>query len=337
MFFLLDQPSQNEFEALSSRYDKMEISSTRALVKLLRTGSDLLAGFEKLLGTYGLSQGRFLILVVMNRNPEKEITPSLLAEKIGVTRATMTGLIKSLEKDRLIGRNMIESDRRRQCLKLTPGGIRVLEAILPDYYGRISRLMAGLESNQKDGLVRILEQISRGIPFLTESDPDISNRVIICEYSPRDTEEIFSLILNIQQNEFQIPITAAAQPDLSDIPNFYQSGRGNFWVARIEGILVGTLALKDIGERQVALRKMFVDKRFRGNTTGVAASLLRRALDWARAQGIRDIYLGTTDRFLAAHRFYEKNGFISIPVSDLPKSFPVMAVDTRFYHLNFHP
>ncbi|HVN38503.1 MAG TPA: GNAT family N-acetyltransferase, partial [Myxococcota bacterium] len=39
-----------------------------------------------------------------------------------------------------------------------------------------------------------------------------------------------------------------------------------------------------------------------------------------------------TSKFLAAHRFYAKNGFREIAKSDLPPSFPVMAVDDRFFH-----
>jgi RimJ/RimL family protein N-acetyltransferase len=43
------------------------------------------------------------------------------------------------------------------------------------------------------------------------------------------------------------------------------------------------------------------------------------------------VLLGTTERFHAAHRFYERNGFKRIAVIDLPATFPRMAVDTRFY------
>jgi N-acetylglutamate synthase-like GNAT family acetyltransferase len=54
-------------------------------------------------------------------------------------------------------------------------------------------------------------------------------------------------------------------------------------------------------------------------------------VDHAEAQGIKDIFLGTTDKFLAAHRFYEKNGFAEVSKSELPPSFPLMAVDSKFY------
>jgi GNAT superfamily N-acetyltransferase len=79
------------------------------------------------------------------------------------------------------------------------------------------------------------------------------------------------------------------------------------------------------------MRKMFVQREFRGSTYGTARLLLTALLDWAKAHQVSEIYLGTTAKFLAAHRFYEKNGFTEISKSQLPAQFPVMNVDTRFY------
>ena len=50
------------------------------------------------------------------------------------------------------------------------------------------------------------------------------------------------MILPIQQHEFGIPITIEAQPDLRNVQEFYQHGSGNFWVAEVEGRIVGTIA-----------------------------------------------------------------------------------------------
>ena len=58
-----------------------------------------------------------------------------------------------------------------------------------------------------------------------------------------------------------------------------------------------------------------------------------RLLAHARAQGVAEIFLGTTEKFLAAHRFYEKNGFRELQKAGLPKAFPIMAVDSKFYVL----
>lgn len=150
---------------------------------------------------------------------------------------------------------------------------------------------------------------------------------------PADADAIAALILPIQQQEFGIPITREAQPDLADIQGFYQQGSGNFWVAEAGGTVVGSIGLRDIGGRQAALRKMFVAPAWRGAHHGVAQGLLDTLLQWAAAQAVAEVYLGTTAQFLAAHRFYEKNGFAEVDRAALPPAFPVMAVDSRFYRL----
>jgi N-acetylglutamate synthase-like GNAT family acetyltransferase len=155
----------------------------------------------------------------------------------------------------------------------------------------------------------------------------------ILPFSPQHGEGVVSVILPIQQEEFGISITLESQPDLLDIESFYQRGNGNFWVAVTGGEVVGTLALLDIGNRQGALRKMFVKSSFRGPEHGVAKRLLDTLLQWCRLRDMQEIYLGTTENFVAAHRFYEKNGFNEVTRSQLPSNFPVMSVDTKFYSL----
>ncbi|MDR9758368.1 GNAT family N-acetyltransferase [Rhizobium redzepovicii] len=155
--------------------------------------------------------------------------------------------------------------------------------------------------------------------------------VEIRRFAEGDADAVLSVILPIQREEFGIDITADAQPDLRVIPDFYQSGKGEFWVAVKDGAIVGTLGLKDIGNHQAALRKMFVAAEVRGREHGVAALLLDRMFAHARDACLTDIFLGTTDKFVAAHRFYEKNGFTEIAKSVLPRAFPLMAVDTKFY------
>jgi N-acetylglutamate synthase-like GNAT family acetyltransferase len=153
----------------------------------------------------------------------------------------------------------------------------------------------------------------------------------IRQYRPSDRDGVIALILPIQQREFGIPITLDAQPDLRAIPEYYQRARSNFWVAIADDTVVGTISLLDIGDDSGALRKMFVAKTHRGGDRGVARALLDALLEHCAMHGIVRVYLGTTAAFTAAHRFYEKNGFDTILPQDLPASFPIMKVDTRFY------
>jgi N-acetylglutamate synthase-like GNAT family acetyltransferase len=146
-----------------------------------------------------------------------------------------------------------------------------------------------------------------------------------------DAGAIVELITTIQIAEFGVATSAEKQPDLRDIAGYYQYGAGNFWLAFEGDELIGTIALKDLGGEVCALRKMFVKKAYRGKTFGVGAKLMRTLLDRARERGVREIYLGTVDVYHAAHRFYEKSGFVEVSRGEVPDTVPLMDVDVKFY------
>lgn len=156
---------------------------------------------------------------------------------------------------------------------------------------------------------------------------------IIKPYSSDYQAQVLTLIQTIQRDEFAIAVTLPDQPDLLHISDVYQTKGGNFWVATMDNIVIGTIALLDIGYGHGALRKMFVHKDFRGRPMGCGQKLLDTLLVWAQQQAMTTIYLGTTDIFKAAHRFYEKNGFTELTQLELPLHFPQMQVDTKFYKI----
>ncbi len=151
-------------------------------------------------------------------------------------------------------------------------------------------------------------------------------------YSPEFQPQIPELILGIQQGEFGIAITLADQPDLLDIAGFYQSKKGNFWVAINDGSqVVGTIGLIDTGFGFGVIRKMFVRKNYRGSEHSIAQNLYLNLEIWAIENGLNALLLGTRHELLAAIRFYEKHGFSEIAKKSLPEGFPLMAVDNLFF------
>src|SRR5271170_4398032 len=138
--------------------------------------------------------------------------------------------------------------------------------------------------------------------------------VTVAPFAPEDGAAVIALVLGIQRGEMGVPITLDDQPDLANVPTFYRRGRGEFWVARAGDRVVGSVGLLDGGEA-VALRKMFVDRVYRGRERGVARRLLLALLAHARARSIDHVLLGTRPEMRAAHRFYEDHGFVRIEES----------------------
>ncbi|MBO6183915.1 MAG: GNAT family N-acetyltransferase [Chryseobacterium sp.] len=148
------------------------------------------------------------------------------------------------------------------------------------------------------------------------------------------SKEIIDLILNIQQKEFNVPITIEDQPDLMQIEDFYFANGGSFWGAFINGELVGTIALVKFDEKAAAIRKMFVKKEFRGKEHSIAQKLLEILIAYCKKNRIDEVYLGTVSILQAALRFYERNHFTIIEKELLPSKFPLMSADNVFCFLS---
>jgi DNA-binding MarR family transcriptional regulator len=134
----------------------------------LRVATDLSVALDTCLSKHGLLQGRWWVLILLMREESKTSTPSVLAEKAGVTRATMTGLIDGLEQNGLVERIYTKNDRRSVLIRLTDAGQDKLDAVMPDYYRRVRQCMQALDDEKRAQLQQILELINAGIPALIE-------------------------------------------------------------------------------------------------------------------------------------------------------------------------
>ncbi|RYG65247.1 MarR family transcriptional regulator, partial [bacterium] len=111
-FLLRELPRYECLEMRSRRYPDLDAGAVEATLVMLRVASDVLEAFASHLARNGTSQGRFSVLMILDRFIGSELLPSELAEKIGVTRATMTGLLDGLEKDGFVQRRQHPDDRR---------------------------------------------------------------------------------------------------------------------------------------------------------------------------------------------------------------------------------
>jgi len=166
MLLLKDIPRYETLLAYSRRYPNVDPDALEAYFNLLRVASDVLEGLERYYSKHGTSQGRFTVLALLNREPDKPLCPADLAERSGVTRATMTGLLQGLEHEGLIKRTASSEDRRMSYVALTSKGRKYLDSVLPDLFRRLGELMEGVTDKEGRSLVKLLEKVRERIPAL---------------------------------------------------------------------------------------------------------------------------------------------------------------------------
>lgn len=163
MLQLRDLPTQEVLERFAQRYPEADVTAIASFLMLLRVATDLSVALDACLSKHDLLQGRWWVLILLMREADLTSTPSVLAEKLGVTRATMTGLLDGLEQGGLVQRISVPQDRRSVKIKLTPAGQAKLDDVMPDYYSRLRLCMQGLTAQQRQDLQAILGVIDHGM------------------------------------------------------------------------------------------------------------------------------------------------------------------------------
>ena len=176
LLLLKDLPRYECLLEGAKEFPDLDPSACEVFLHLLRTGDEVLGLADKNLTDQGISHGRFGVLMLLWNPGQRRLgvaaagaerpgvpagprTPAELADAAGVTRATMTGLIDTLERDGLVRREPDPDDRRMMSVLLTLKAEAFLHGILPAHFQIMARIMAPLSEHERKTLVRLLTKI----------------------------------------------------------------------------------------------------------------------------------------------------------------------------------
>lgn len=92
-----------------------------------------------------------------------EMDARSLANEAGVTAATLTGVMKTLETRQLMKRRSDTSDGRRVVAALTPKGRKVVDEVMPAFNRHEALVTQGLTADELDELAHSLRVVLRTV------------------------------------------------------------------------------------------------------------------------------------------------------------------------------
>jgi DNA-binding MarR family transcriptional regulator len=106
----------------------------------------------------GLTWGGFTILFVLWVWGDRETGD--LAIECGLAKGTLSGMLRTLERSGLVGRNTHPDDRRRVVVSLKPTGVEKIESIFPEFNAYETKLTVSLDAAERRELARLLRLVT---------------------------------------------------------------------------------------------------------------------------------------------------------------------------------
>jgi DNA-binding MarR family transcriptional regulator len=152
------EPKHQAFLGELQRRGHAELDGLAQCFQLLSLSSAIDQDCANRLAPLGLSEGRFVLLFLL-QGAEQPLSPHQLAERAGVTRATITGLLDGLARDALLERHADPDDRRRVNVRLTAAGEALAVQLFDEHTQWISTLFADLSAQERSLLSGMLCRI----------------------------------------------------------------------------------------------------------------------------------------------------------------------------------
>jgi putative acetyltransferase len=129
--------------------------------------------------------------------------------------------------------------------------------------------------------------------------------------TPDEIEAVRFLVLAHATSLREHPGSSQVRADAEHLPGDYVAPRGRLYLANLDGMPAGCVALRPFGGTTGEVKRMFVLVTARRH--GVARALMGQLITDARRMGYTHLRLGTLGEMTAAQGLYHDLGFTRIP------------------------
>lgn len=281
-----------------------------ALGSRLREVSDrLFAQGDEVYARAGLNVSArwFPVLALLAQGGPQPITQ--IARLTGLSHPYVIALTRKMAAAGYLDDARDAADERRRLVHLSPAGLELLEQLQPVWDGLRRVVAAAFERMQLD-LNEALNRFEADIAAHPWPEAMAAlaggGAIEVLDFEPRYAGDFKRLNVEWLEQYFEVEPVDLAVLD-APVETIIEPG-GAIFLARRDGAVVGTCALKHEGEGVYELTKMGVTQHQRGG--GVGAALMQAAISrFLELQG-RTLYLETNRILAPAIRLYERFGFV---------------------------
>lgn len=144
------------------RYPDASAKATECAMNLILTAGMLEKRIARLLNPFGLSPATGLALSIL-ADSQSPLSPNQIADRLIISRASVTSLIDSLEKNGYVIRQPHKSDRRMLRIELTEAGREVAGRFRPIVHHHQNLWLKILDAQEQERLIDALQRLQESL------------------------------------------------------------------------------------------------------------------------------------------------------------------------------
>ena len=154
--------SNNKFVKIApdfeNRYPDSNAKATECAMNLVLTADLLEKRIASLLLPFHLSPASGLVLSIL-ADTETLVSPNNIADRLIISRASVTSLLDSLEKRGFLTRKPHPTDRRKLLVELTDSGRQVANSFRPIVHQQQKVWLSALNVKEQEQLIEMLHRL----------------------------------------------------------------------------------------------------------------------------------------------------------------------------------
>lgn len=245
-------------------------------------------------GEFSLTEARILFEI----GSEPKLTASALRATLGLDAGYISRIITLLIKRKLVRQTTSRTDAREKLLTLDALGKQALKRLNQQSALQVQQLLASHDAADRQNLVSCLRSVKS---ILSRSATPAASVLQLREFTD-DARELL--------HEYYEAVGVVQRDTPQSIQKIFSNRYSGWWVAYLNNEPVGCVMLRNIPSIRLAgeCKRLYVKPSARGQR--IAQQLLDAQEEFARQQGLRWIYLDSTDELQTAIALYGKRGYV---------------------------
>lgn len=231
------------------------------------------------------------------------VTASVLARELELDSGYVSRMVGGFEKAKLVLREADPADGRKSVLRLSEQGVRDFALIEMRSSEQAARMLGAVPEGAVGEVVAAMRRIEEAFGGV------VPRGWVMRGLRPGDLGWVISRHGSIYAEEFGWDATFEhlVAKIGAEVMEGFDPVREGAWIAKLDGVVVGSVFLVRVDDEVAKLRLLIVDPAARG--LGIGARLVAECTRFARAKGYRRITLWTHEVLAAARKLYAAEGY----------------------------